>query len=95
MHPKVTPEIIQMYKEQGVAHVPGAFSQDWIDEMAGVIEQAHQDAIRDGVSGKDVTPYMLARILDLTGGRSLETNIALIGNNARLAAEIAVSLTGA
>ncbi len=61
-------------------------------EMAGVIEQAHADAIRDGVSGKAVTPYMLARILDLTGGRSLETNIALIGNNARLAAEIAVSL---
>ena len=61
-------------------------------DMADIIAQAHGDAVRDGVSGKAVTPFMLARIFELTGGRSLETNIALIGNNARLAAEIAVSL---
>jgi len=39
-----------------------------------------------------VTPYVLGRILELTSGRSLVTNIALVKNNARLAAEIAAAL---
>jgi pseudouridine-5'-phosphate glycosidase len=43
------------------------------------------------VSGKAVTPFLLARILELTGGRSLATNIALVKNNARLAARIAAA----
>jgi len=62
-------------------------------EMAGVIARAQADAAAAGVSGKEVTPFLLARILELTDGRSLVTNIALVEHNARLAARVAVALT--
>jgi len=62
-------------------------------EMARHIDRAISDAGARGVSGKAVTPFLLARMLELTGGRSLATNVALIENNARLAAEIAVALS--
>jgi pseudouridine-5'-phosphate glycosidase len=45
-----------------------------------------------GITGKAVTPFLLARVNELTGGNSLAANIALILNNARLAAAIAVEL---
>ncbi|HET9654642.1 MAG TPA: pseudouridine-5'-phosphate glycosidase [Kineosporiaceae bacterium] len=57
------------------------------------IAQAVADAEREGVTRKEVTPYLLARINELTGGRSLTANIALIRNNADLAARLAVELT--
>lgn len=56
------------------------------------IEQACRDAEAAGVSGKELTPFLLARISELSGGQSLRANIALIKNNAALAAEIAVEL---
>jgi pseudouridine-5'-phosphate glycosidase len=56
------------------------------------IEQAIEDAATAGVTRKDVTPYLLGRINELTGGRSLTANIALIRNNATLAARTAVAL---
>jgi pseudouridine-5'-phosphate glycosidase len=56
------------------------------------IDQAIADAERAGVARKDVTPYLLERINELTGGRSLTANIALIRNNAALAARTAVAL---
>ncbi|MCX5497041.1 pseudouridine-5'-phosphate glycosidase [Kaistia dalseonensis] len=62
------------------------------DEMRAYIEQAIIDAERDKIRAKSVTPYVLGRILELTAGRSLVTNIALVKNNARLAAEIAAAL---
>ncbi len=61
-------------------------------EMAPVIAQAQADADVRGITGKAVTPFLLQRIFELTGGRSLTANIALVRNNARLAAEIARSL---
>ncbi|MBD9372569.1 pseudouridine-5'-phosphate glycosidase [Rhizobium sp. ARZ01] len=61
-------------------------------EMEIYIERALDNAERDEVSGKAVTPYLLDTIFRLTDGRSLATNIALVENNARLAAEIAVAL---
>jgi len=64
------------------------------DEMAATIAAAQADASAAGVQGKDVTPYLLQRILELTDGRSLVTNIALVEHNARLAARIAVALAG-
>ena len=64
-------------------------------EMATHIEAAHREAVAGHVTGKAVTPFLLDRILKLTGGRSLTTNIALIKSNARLAAEIAVALAAA
>jgi pseudouridine-5'-phosphate glycosidase len=62
-------------------------------EMSAVIERAVREAGEAGVSGKRVTPWLLARILDITGGKSLKTNVALVENNARLAAQIAVAHT--
>ncbi|OIQ43169.1 MAG: pseudouridine-5-phosphate glycosidase [Roseobacter sp. MedPE-SWde] len=57
--------------------------------LAPVIAQAQAEADAQGVSGKAVTPFLLKRIFELTEGRSLTANIALVRNNARLAAEIA------
>ena len=61
------------------------------DEMAGYIEAAVAEASARGIAGKAVTPYILARLVELTGGRSLRTNIALVQSNARLAAELAAA----
>ena len=63
-------------------------------EMEVAIASALEDAEARGLSGKDVTPFLLARIYDLTGGRSLEANIALALNNARLGARIAQEIGG-
>jgi pseudouridine-5'-phosphate glycosidase len=69
-----------------------------VDEMsAAVIEEKIRDALSHaqigGVTGKEVTPYLLSRIRILTEGASQRANVALVLNNARLAAEIAVALT--
>ena len=61
-------------------------------EMTPRIEAALAEAAANGVTGKDVTPFLLARLVELTDGRSLKANRALIKYNARLAAEIAVAL---
>ena len=60
-------------------------------EMAGFIETAVAEAAKQGIQGKAVTPYILARLVEITGGRSLRTNIALVQSNARLAADLAVA----
>ena len=62
------------------------------EEIGAHIEAAHADSLAAGIAGKAVTPFLLDAILKRTGGRSLATNIALIRNNARLAAEIATAL---
>jgi len=63
-------------------------------EMAGFIDQAIAMAEKAGITGKGVTPYLLGKMLEITGGRSLKTNIALVKNNARLAGMIACHLAG-
>jgi pseudouridine-5'-phosphate glycosidase len=75
-----------------VANPVAAEDEIGFDEMTIHIATAHVDAEADGISGKAVTPYMLAKIVELTGGASLRTNIALVENNARLAARIARAL---
>jgi len=61
-------------------------------EINAVIAAALADADRDGIAGKAVTPYLLARIVALTDGRSLTANIALVEHNARVGARIAKAL---
>ncbi|WP_224703951.1 pseudouridine-5'-phosphate glycosidase [Devosia aquimaris] len=56
------------------------------------IAEAIADAERAGVTRKALTPFLLKRIFELTGGKSLESNIALVKNNARVGADIAVAL---
>jgi pseudouridylate synthase len=60
--------------------------------MARVIEKAVAHAKHEGITGKQLTPWLLDRIYQLTEGRSLEANIALVRDNARLGAEIAKAL---
>ncbi|MEP0047312.1 MAG: pseudouridine-5'-phosphate glycosidase, partial [Roseobacter sp.] len=61
--------------------------------LAPIIAQAQADAQAHGIKGKGVTPYLLQRIFELTDGKSLIANIALVRNNARLAGEIAKALS--
>ena len=60
-------------------------------EIEPVVAAALARATAEGVRGKDVTPFLLAEIARVTEGRSLQANIALVKNNARVAAEIAVA----
>jgi pseudouridine-5'-phosphate glycosidase len=62
-------------------------------EIAGYIETALAEASKRGIAGKAVTPFLLSHMFEITGGRSLATNIALVRNNAALAAQIAVALS--
>lgn len=63
-----------------------ALSHEYID---GIIATAIKEADEQGVKGKDVTPFLLKRVVEMTGGKSLETNIDLVVNNAVLGAKIA------
>jgi pseudouridine-5'-phosphate glycosidase len=66
-----------------------AMPKDEIDRITG---QALAEAGQQGVTGKAVTPFLLDRIKQLTGGRSLATNIALVKHNAQVGARLAVAL---
>lgn len=63
------------------------------DVILPIIETAMAEATAQGIAGKSVTPFLLQRIFELTEGRSLASNIALVLNNARLATEIAKEMT--
>jgi pseudouridine-5'-phosphate glycosidase len=93
--PKEAAEVIKAKRDFGLSGgilitnpVPeeDALSHDYID---GIINQAVKEAADQGIKGKDVTPYLLKRIVELTGGASLDTNIHLVVNNAALGAQIA------
>jgi len=61
------------------------------ERIERAIEQAVQDARTQGIAGKAVTPFLLARVNESTGGDSLEANVALVRNNATVAARIAAA----
>jgi pseudouridine-5'-phosphate glycosidase len=61
-------------------------------EIDAITEQALREADQQGVTGKQVTPFLLNRIKQLTDGRSLATNIALVRHNALVGAQLAVAL---
>ena len=56
------------------------------------IETALADAVRQGIAAKAVTPFLLQRLFEITEGRSLTANVALVLNNARLGAAIATAI---
>jgi len=95
-------QVARMHKVRAALGVPGGHlvanpvpEGDEIPshELGPIIAQAQAEADAQGVIGKDVTPFLLSRIFELSNGRSLETNIALVMNNARFAAQIATALT--
>jgi pseudouridine-5'-phosphate glycosidase len=63
-------------------------------EIGVIIDQALADLDAQGIHGKDTTPYLLGRIVEITGGASLTANIALVRHNARLGAAIAREYAG-
>ena len=71
--------------------IPAAWSMD-PDCINGAIDKALQEADEKGVTGKAVTPFLLARIKEITGGSSLASNIQLVFNNVKTAARIAAQL---
>ncbi len=72
--------------------IPEQYSMD-ADYIESVISTAVEEAESKGIKGKNITPFLLDRIQKITGGESLESNIKLVFNNARLASLIAVELS--
>lgn len=71
--------------------IPEAYAMD-LDTITKAIEEALKQAQRDGIKGKESTPYLLAKVKELTGGDSLDSNIQLVYNNAKVGAQVAVAL---
>lgn len=68
--------------------IPESDSMDE-EKINGAIEKALVEAEEKGIHGKETTPFLLSKVLEVTEGKSLEANIALVKNNARLGAEVA------
>ena len=95
-------EVAQIIKAKRDNHLDGGVlianpipEEDEMDPtiINNAIEVALANATKDGISGKDITPYLLKTIVELTNGDSLESNIKLVLNNAKLGAKIAKELT--
>ena len=71
--------------------IPEEYSLDY-DYISSIIEDACKNAEQEGIKGKNITPYLLDKIKSLTAGKSLEANIQLVYNNAKLGAKIACEL---
>ena len=70
--------------------IPEAYSMD-AQAINAVIDQAIAEAEAKGIHGKETTPFLLAKVKEITGGDSLEANIQLVFNNAKLAAQTAAA----
>ena len=71
--------------------IPKEYAMD-PDTINGAIDAAVAEAEEKGIHGKETTPFLLAKIKDITGGDSLDSNIQLVFNNARLAAKVACEM---
>jgi pseudouridylate synthase len=97
-HPAEIAQIIDIKRKTGLAGgilVANPIPESWeiqYENIQAAIGQAIHEAALNSVKGKSITPWLLSRISELTAGESLSSNIALVENNVRLAAEIAVSL---
>lgn len=94
-------QIARAHQLRGALNLPGgqlvanpipAEAEIPAEQLAPIIAAAQKDADAHRITGKDVTPFLLQRIFEETAGRSLEANIALVRNNARLASKIAIEL---
>lgn len=71
--------------------IPAEFEMDY-DTINTAIEKALKEADEKGVKGKEITPFLLAKVKDITGGASLDSNIHLVYNNVKVASKLAVEL---
>ncbi|MCL2560141.1 MAG: pseudouridine-5'-phosphate glycosidase [Turicibacter sp.] len=74
-----------------IANPVPAESEFPYEDIEAITQQALNEAKEKGITGKDITPFLLGKIKDLTAGKSLETNIALVYHNAEVAAHLAVA----
>ncbi|SHK24834.1 pseudouridine-5'-phosphate glycosidase [Tepidibacter formicigenes] len=72
--------------------IPEEFEMDY-DTITNAIENALKEADEKGIKGKETTPFLLGKIKSITGGKSLESNIKLVYNNAKVAAKLSVELS--
>jgi pseudouridine-5'-phosphate glycosidase len=72
--------------------IPEEYAMDY-DTITKAIDEALKEADEKGIKGKETTPFLLAKIKDITGGASLESNIKLVYNNAKVGARLAVELS--
>lgn len=91
-------ELAKAFKAQGDLGMKGGMlvtnpiPEDYampLEVINGAIDQAIKESVDKGIHGKETTPFLLARVAELTGGDSLASNIQLVYNNARLAAKTA------
>ena len=95
-------ELAEMFRAQRALDYPGGMlvtnpiPEEYAMDKAVIddaIEQALDEAKQQGIHGKETTPFLLAKVVELTGGESLESNIRLVLNNAEVAAKTAVHLS--
>lgn len=72
--------------------IPKQYEMDY-DKINNAIEHALTEAVEKGIKGKESTPFLLAKVKEITGGDSLESNIQLVYNNAMVGAQLAVELS--
>jgi pseudouridine-5'-phosphate glycosidase len=72
--------------------IPEAYEMDF-DAITSAIQIAVSEAEKAGIKGKESTPFLLAKVKELTGGDSLDSNIELVYNNAKVAAQLAVEVS--
>lgn len=71
--------------------IPEEYSMD-AEVIGKAIDDAVEEAGAKGIKGKETTPFLLAKVKDITAGKSLDANIQLVYNNAKVAAQTAVEL---
>lgn len=96
-------EIVSIFESRSALKLEGAtlvtvpipieaeVSGEWLDE---VLAESLAEAAEKQIVGRDVTPFLLSRMGEISGGATLRANIALLENNAQVAAEVAVALSG-
>lgn len=72
--------------------IPEEYQMDY-DTINTAIEKALKEAEEKGIKGKEITPFLLAKVKDITGGASLDSNIRLVYNNVKVASRLAVELS--
>lgn len=72
--------------------IPEQYAMDH-DKITKAIEEALKEASEKGIKGKETTPFLLAKVKEITGGESLDSNIQLVYNNAKVGAKLAVELS--
>lgn len=72
--------------------IPEEYQMDY-DTITKAINDAVKEAEEKGIKGKESTPFLLAKVKEITGGDSLESNIQLVYNNAKVGAQLAVELS--